>query len=84
MDIIENHSYHRMLLMYKGQIEPEALLTVAADALTNATVGYGVGNWEYYNGRTEPAVWVFRQVLQGSQWGAFGYIAAEADLKTLP
>ena len=83
MDIIENHSYHRLLLMYKGQIEPEALMRVAADALTNATVGYGVGNWHFYNGRAEPAVQVFRQVLEGGQWAAFGYIAAEADLSRL-
>ena len=83
MDIIENHRYHRLLLMQKGQIAPEALLAVAADALTNATVGYGVGNWHFHNGRTEPAVQVFRQVLEGSQWAAFGYIAAEVDLSRL-
>ncbi|NIM51250.1 MAG: hypothetical protein GTN62_15020 [Gemmatimonadales bacterium] len=82
MDIIENHSYHRLLLMYKGEISPDSLLAEAAsgDALANATVAYGVGNWHLYNGRAEEAHQIFRQILEGSQWAAFGYVAAEAEL----
>ncbi|MCC6988315.1 MAG: tetratricopeptide repeat protein, partial [Acidobacteria bacterium] len=46
MDILENGSYHRRLLMYKGLEKPEALLdTTNADDLTIATQGYGVGNY---------------------------------------
>ncbi len=46
MDILENGSYHRRLLMYKGLEKPEALLMPPADAdaaaaaLTIATQGY--------------------------------------------
>ncbi len=82
MDIIENGSYHRLLLMYKGELAVEALLeeTEAAGGLENATLGYGIGNWHFYNGRPKQAEAVFRTILQGSQWAAFGYIAAEADL----
>ena len=44
MDILENQSYHRRLLMYKGLEKPEALLdTAKADDTTIATQGYGVG-----------------------------------------
>ena len=43
----------------------------------------GVGNWHLYNGRRDEAVSAFRQVLTSDQWPAFGYIAAEADLKRL-
>ncbi|UCC83497.1 MAG: tetratricopeptide repeat protein [Gemmatimonadota bacterium] len=85
MDIIENGTYHQLLLMYKGELDAEALLAEAqgADALENATMGYGIGNWHYYNGRLEQAEGVLRSVLQGSQWAAFGYIAAEADVQRM-
>ncbi|MGD2216504.1 MAG: tetratricopeptide repeat protein [Gemmatimonadales bacterium] len=83
LDVIENDTYHRLLLMYKGELDADALLAEAqvADGLENATLGYGIGNWHYYNGRLEQAQSVFRSVLQGSQWAAFGYIAAEAAVQ---
>lgn len=83
MDIIENATYHQLLLMYKGELDAEALLaeSQAADGIDNATLGYGIGNWYYCNGRLEQAESVFRSVLQGPQWAAFGYIAAEADVQ---
>ena len=82
MDVIENGAYHRLLLMYKGEAAPEDLLPrdEAADAVQNATVAYGVGNWWLYSGDTTRALDVFRGILRGSQWAAFGAIAAEADL----
>jgi tetratricopeptide (TPR) repeat protein len=84
MDVIENRAYHWLVLMYKGEIPPESILTLAGqDGLDPATLGYGVGNWHLYNGRREEAVRAFRQVLAGGQWAAFGYLAAEADLKRL-
>lgn len=84
MDVIENRAYHWLVLMYKGEIPPDSLLSLAGqEGLDPATLGYGVGNWHLYNGRREEAVKAFRQVLAGDQWSAFGYIAAEADLKRL-
>ena len=80
MRILENGSYHRRLLMYRGEMEPEELLDPGADALTVATQGYGVGNWHLYNGRTDRAMEVFRSIVEGPYWAAFGYIAAEAEL----
>lgn len=81
MDIIENTSYHRRLLMYKGQETPEALLdTTTADDLTIATQGYGVGNWHLVTGDTAKAREIFEKVVSGRSWSAFGFIAAEADL----
>ena len=82
MEILENGSYHRRLLMYKGLEKPETLLNPAeADALTVATQGYGVGNWYLYNGQKDKARAVFEKMLKGGSWAAFGYIAAEADMK---
>ncbi len=80
MDILENASYHRRLLMYKGLATPESLLdTTNADDLTIATQGYGVGNYYYVMGDTQKAKDIFDKVLAGRQWAAFGYIAAEVD-----
>lgn len=81
MDILENGSYHRRLLMYKGLERPETLLNPAdADDLTIATQGYGVGNWYFVTGDRAKAKEIFERVVAGRQWAAFGYIAAEADL----
>ena len=80
MDIIENGSYHRLLLLYKGEVQQDDLLNSAADALDNATMGYGIGNYHYYMNRREESKRMFRRVVEGSQWAAFGYIAAEAEL----
>jgi tetratricopeptide (TPR) repeat protein len=83
MDIIENQAYYRLLLMYKGELTPEELRAGVSGDLDPATIGYGLGNWHLYNGRREEAVRTFREVLAGGNWSAFGYIAAEADLKRL-
>jgi tetratricopeptide (TPR) repeat protein len=84
MDILENQSYHRRLLMYKGLDKPEALLdTAKADDTTIATQGYGVGNYYFVTGDTARAKSVFHRVTEGGGWNAFGYIAAEADLQRM-
>jgi tetratricopeptide (TPR) repeat protein len=81
MEILENGSYHRRLLMYKGIEKPDTLLNPAdADDLTLATQGYGVGNYYLVNGDRARAREIFTKVVSGPQWNAFGYIAAEADL----
>ena len=83
MDIIENDSYHKLLLMYKGEEKPEALLPAArAKGLDAVTVGYGVGNWHLYNGRNERAMKIFTDMIETNrtQWPAFGYIAAETEI----
>jgi tetratricopeptide (TPR) repeat protein len=86
MDVIENRGYHRLLLMYKGELPVDSLMASGAAvdaALDDATVGYGIGNWHLYNGRVAEAKAVFRRVVAGPQWPAFGHIAAEAELKRM-
>lgn len=84
MNIVENDSYHKRLLMYQGKLKPDDLLTVDNSAsdydLSLATQGYGVGNWYYYNGDTTNAVDIFKKVIAGKSFSSFGFIAAEADL----
>ncbi len=81
MDIIENHAYHRRLLVYKGHVAPEDLLDVeAASELDLATLGYGLGNWYLCNGDRQKADRIFKRVTSGPYWPAFGFIAAEVEL----
>jgi tetratricopeptide (TPR) repeat protein len=81
MDIIENASYHKLLMLYKGSETAERLLP-ATGGLDAVTIGYGVGNWHLYNGRRDQARKIFATIVDtnASQWPAFGYIAAEAEL----
>jgi len=86
LDVIENRSYLRLLLMYKGELPVDSLLAPGSGdqaALDDATVGYGVANWHLYNGRAAAAESLFRRVVAGPQWPAFGSIAAEAELKRM-
>ena len=82
MDILENGAYHARLLMYKGVSTPESVLNLnTADDVQIATQGYGVGNWYLVNGDRAKAKEIFDKVLAGRAWTAFGFIAAEADVK---
>ena len=78
LDLIENADYYKLIRLYQGKMKPEDLLKEAA---SNATIGYGLGNWYLYNGRREETMKIFRQIVAGDQWASFGYIAAEAELK---
>jgi tetratricopeptide (TPR) repeat protein len=81
MDIIENHEYHRLLMMYRGESTPDELLDEAdSTGVGLATTAYGVGNWYLYNGDAERARVTFELILDTDSWAAFGYIAAEAEL----
>lgn len=83
LNVIENHVYHDLLLMYKGEITPESLMDSEDESSENAATIYGVGNYYYYNGREEEAVEIFTDLVAGSGWAAFGYIAAEAELAAM-
>jgi tetratricopeptide (TPR) repeat protein len=83
LDVIENDGYHRLLLAYKGDLDPDELLAesvVEGDAIGYPTVAYGVGNWHLYNGRPTRAFEIFDSILEGSAWAAFGTLAAEAEV----
>jgi hypothetical protein len=86
MNVIENETYHRLMLLYKGELPVDSVLTVGPTgemSVTDATGAYGVGNWHLYNGRRADAERVFERILAGGQWGAFGYIAAEKEMARL-
>jgi len=83
MDIIENASYETLLMMYGGESGPETLESQDPATTDGATILYGVGNWYLYNGETAKAETIFRRIIAGGQWPAFGFIAAEAELERM-
>ncbi|MEO8449118.1 MAG: tetratricopeptide repeat protein [Gemmatimonadota bacterium] len=80
MPIIENGSYHRLLLFYKGELTAEQLAGSGAGDLEDVTVSYGLGNWNLYSGRISEARRILARILASDQWPAFGYLAAEAEV----
>ena len=83
MDVIENTAYHRLLLMYKGEIDPDRLLAeVRGDngTIETASTGFGVANWLLVEGDRDSANALMEDLASGAQWAAFGSIAAEADV----
>jgi hypothetical protein len=80
--ILENFAYRDRLRLYRGAITAEELLgdRASRDPVQLVTQGYGVANWHFVNGRTGDARALWRKIVVGTQWNAFGFIAAEAEL----
>ncbi len=81
MEVIENHAYHRLILLYRGELPVDSIWHADAGAsVEDVTTAYGVANWHIYNGRATAGVDLLRAIITRGQWPAFGHIAAEADL----
>ncbi len=95
LEIIKNFAYHKLLLLYKGELTPQQVLRSLAAlspqrrgdtpaptsvAINDATIAYGLGAWHLIHGRTQEALGIFNQITSGSAWPAFGHLAAEAEL----
>ena len=83
MDLIENHSYQTILKLYQNKIDPASLENdiINGQSLANTTLAFGLGNYYSINGDEEKAQSLFKTVVKGNQWSAFGYIASESRLK---
>lgn len=80
---VEN-AYTRRLGLYRGLIEPDALLTPAdTQDVQLATLHYGLGNWHLLRGDTARARAAFERSVASGGWPAFGFIASEAELRRL-
>jgi len=83
MKVIENDAYYRLVKLYKGLLPADSVLKVGPSgemSVTDATAAYGLANWHLYNGRSAEAEALFKRIVAGGQWGAFGYVAAEGEL----
>ncbi|MBT5185564.1 MAG: hypothetical protein HOH19_13160 [Kordiimonadaceae bacterium] len=80
MNVIENFSYHNLVLFYKGEIPPEEMLNVDPNDPSGAAVAYGVANWYLYNDQPEKAYELMERFVATKSWASFGFIAAEVEL----
>jgi len=84
MDVIENHDYHDMLLVYRGDVTREQLWTRALGPhgeIEEPALGYGLANWDACHHQLDKAVRHWQELLHHrASWAAFGYIAAESEI----
>jgi tetratricopeptide (TPR) repeat protein len=79
--------YLRLLHFYQGQLTEQAVLPPPPAGprdlegeLAFDTVSYGVGNWHLYHHDRSHAVVLFRNVVKGQAWNAWGFIGSELEL----
>ena len=80
MNIIENFSYYKLCLFYKGEIDVQELIGDGEDTPSGASAAYGLANWYYYTGQLDKAQQHLEALVATDSWAAFGFIAAEVDL----
>jgi tetratricopeptide (TPR) repeat protein len=82
-DIIENGSYHRLLLYFRGDIPEDSVLPRRPSALEVQTIGNGIAQWHLAMNRRAQAVTVLRSVLETGPSASFGFVAVEATAQRL-
>lgn len=79
-----NNAYRQRLKLYRGEIQPDAVLTPADTSdVAIATLAYGLGNWYLSRGDTATARNWFQRSIQSGGWPAFGFILSEIELSRL-
>lgn len=78
LDVFENQSYHRLLLLYKGELPVDSVLG-GLGSPSDLSAAYGVAAWHALEGRAAESEALRRRILDSGQWASFGYLAAEAD-----
>ncbi len=82
--LIENKDYLTILLLYKQKTNTDSLkkqIMSGVSTLSNASAGFGLGNYFLLNGDKTTANEILNQIISGNQWSSFGFIAAEAELR---
>jgi len=81
-DLLENENYRRLLVYFRGDLPAHGLLPAdSLSSLNDVTTAYGLAAWRMFGGNAGGAMPLFHRILAArSQWPAFGYIAAEAEL----
>jgi tetratricopeptide (TPR) repeat protein len=84
--VYESQAYLQLIDLYKGKITVDELWQNTSLDDRSSAFTYGIANWYLYNGDTERAFDMMSEIAQpydftGYGWGAFGFVAAEADLK---
>ena len=82
-DIIENGSYHQLLLWMKREVADAALLEQMRSPIERQTIGNGMAQWHFASGRRAAAESAVRGVLETGPSASFGFLAAEALARTM-
>lgn len=80
--------YLRLLRLYQGAMKEDQVLPAKPTnpddteaELAYDTVAYGVGNWRLYNNHdSRRAEELFKQVVTGEAWNAWGFVGSEVEL----
>ncbi len=79
--------YLRLLRFYQGKLTEKEVLPPPPGGpddlegeLAFDTVTYGVANWRLYHGDRAGAMELFRKVVKGEAWNAWGFIGSEREL----
>lgn len=84
LELLENQAYLRLLLVFKGELSATEAMAKAADGNDVPTTAFGIGAWHLANGQKAKAIEFFEKAVSGSNWPAFGFIAAEVELHRGP
>ena len=82
-EIIENGSYHQLLLWMKRDVTDAALMEQMQSPIERQTIGNGMAQWHLAAGRRGAAEVAVRGVLATGPSASFGYLAAEAAARAL-
>lgn len=81
MQVSENTAYYRALLFFKKvRSEEQTLDKEQLKGNQWVTAGYPVANARQMQGDSRGACVLWREIVDGSYWAAFGFIAAEVEL----
>ncbi|GLC23663.1 succinylglutamate desuccinylase/aspartoacylase domain-containing protein [Roseisolibacter agri] len=78
LDVFENQSYHRLLLLFKGALPADSVLG-GLGSPSDLSAAYGVAAWHALEGRAAESAALRQRILSSGQWASFGFLAAEAD-----
>jgi hypothetical protein len=82
-DIIENGSYHRLLLHFRGDIPEDSVLPRRPSALELQTIGNGIAQWHLAMNRRAQGLTHQRTGLETGPSASFGFVAVETTAKRL-
>lgn len=82
LELIENHDYYKILLIYKGVADADELyknLSGNENNISTSSSGYGLCMYYYFKKNNTKAKDLINRILRSSQITSFGYIAAEKE-----
>lgn len=80
LTVVENEAYLKACMLYKGELTPAEIQIKSDGTATNSALLYGLGNYLLCEGDSMAAKQIFEDIVAGTDWASFGYIAAEVDL----